>query len=152
MAYRKEGRKENQGQQSTKQQVKHWTIWISLTSHQWKVIEYVSKGQLYHFNQERANIVQLYTCSFRGDCIIWRIARMEQKQPTNPEHIPFLVLAARSLVFWVMFCRSLFALFCGATVLRFTTLITSLVSFVFLEKIEQAIKSGQHKATCSTGH
>jgi len=46
-------------------------------------------------------------------------------------HPLFLVLAARSLVFCVLFCRSLFVLFLGATVLsvlRITTLITSLVS------------------------
>jgi hypothetical protein len=73
MAYRKECRKQKQCQQSTKQQIKHWAIRIPLTNHRWKVLEHVSKGQFYYFNQERTNIVQFSTCSFRGDLVIWRV-------------------------------------------------------------------------------
>jgi hypothetical protein len=88
MTYIKECRKQKQCQQITKQQIKHWAIRIPLTNHRWIVLEYVSKGLFYHFNQERANIVQFSTCSFRWDLVIWRVPHVEQKQLTHPEHIP----------------------------------------------------------------
>ena len=69
----KECRKQKQCHQSTKQQIKHWAILIPLTNHRWKVLEYVSKGLFYYFNQEKPNMVQFSTCSCRGDLVIWRV-------------------------------------------------------------------------------
>ena len=75
--------------------------------------------------------IYIYKCLYFSinHCNTRRVPLMEQKQPTLPEHtnqLPLfrVVRVVRSLVFWVVSCRSLFVLFLLAIVLslllRFT--------------------------------